>query len=82
MGSPFLTNREEFESTNLGEPVRTGGKFRESSSEGEQALDVVVPYCTVGFRSGQYAKKLVDWGCVKVALSAGFPFRILVAGTD
>lgn len=60
----FPTNREEFESSNLGEPIRTGRKFQESSGDGEQAwdVDVVVPYCTVGFRSGRYAKKLMGLG--------------------
>lgn len=56
--------REDFESSKQGEPVRTGGKFQESSGEGEEAWDVVVPYCTVGYRSGEYAKKLIDLGCV------------------
>lgn len=56
--------REEFERSKQGEPMRTGGKFQQSSSEGEEAWDVVVPYCTVGYRSGQYAKKLMDLGCV------------------
>lgn len=54
--------REEFESSSLGEPARTGGKFQGSSGEGDETCDVVVPYCTVGYRSGQYAKKLMDLG--------------------
>eukprot|EP00903_Cladosiphon_okamuranus_P016718 g15410.t1 len=65
--------REEFESSNLGEPVRTGKKFLASFSDGEQAwdVDVVVPYCTVGFRSGQYAKKLMGLGYPSVKNSEG-----------
>lgn len=60
-------NREAFEKTPLGEPVRAGKNFQESSSslEGENGRDVVVvPYCTVGYRSGVYAKKLLNLGCV------------------
>ena len=62
----WCNNRESFEKTPLGEPVRTGKNFQESSSslEGENGRDVVVvPYCTVGYRSGVYAKKLLNLGC-------------------
>ncbi|CBN76442.1 bile Acid:Na+ symporter family [Ectocarpus siliculosus] len=63
--------REEFENSSLGEAARTGKKFRERSGEGEEAWGVVAPYCTVGFRSGQYAKKLVDLGYPSVRNSEG-----------
>eukprot|EP00752_Nemacystus_decipiens_P001245 g1244.t1 len=74
--------REEFESSDLGEAVRTGGKFQQSSGEGEQAWDVVVPYCTVGFRSGQYAKKLVDSGYPSVKNSEGVVLWTHEIGSD
>ncbi|CAM9184401.1 unnamed protein product [Pylaiella littoralis] len=66
-----LTLSEDFESSKQGEPVRTGGKVQESSGEGEEAWDVVVPYCTVGYRSGEYAKKLIDLGYPSVKNSEG-----------
>ncbi|CAM9404337.1 unnamed protein product, partial [Hapterophycus canaliculatus] len=60
-----------FESSSLGEPARIGGKFQDILSEGEGTCDVVVPYCTVGFRSGQYAKKLMKLGYPSVKNSEG-----------
>ncbi|CAM9743291.1 unnamed protein product [Scytosiphon promiscuus] len=62
---------EDFESSNLGEWVRTGQQFQSISGEGDGACDVVVPYCTVGYRSGQYVKKLVDLGYPSVKNSEG-----------
>ncbi|CAM9898962.1 unnamed protein product [Ectocarpus sp. 12 AP-2014] len=62
---------QEFENSSLGEAARTGKKFQERSGEGGEAWGVVAPYCTVGFRSGQYAKKLVDLGYPSVRNSEG-----------
>ena len=55
-------HREVFEKSSMGEPARTGIHYEESYGGGGDDWDVVVPYCTAGYRSGQYAKKLMDLG--------------------
>ncbi|CAM9115724.1 unnamed protein product [Ascophyllum nodosum] len=66
-------SRDAFESSRLGESAKTGVKFQDSSPsrEEENKWDVVVPYCTVGYRSGLYAKKLLDLGYPAVRNSEG-----------
>ena len=49
----------------MGESARTGTHYEESDAGYGGAgndWDVVVPYCTAGYRSGLYAKKLIDLG--------------------
>lgn len=59
-----VETRETFERSRLGASAANGGKFQESAAGGKEGdgWDLVVPYCTVGYRSGQYAKKLLDLG--------------------
>ena len=60
---PLHVCREQFENSRLGEAAHSSEKFREHSAEDGTAAgegEIIVPYCTVGYRSGQYAKKLQD----------------------
>ncbi|CAN0412274.1 unnamed protein product, partial [Laminaria digitata] len=63
--------REAFEKSSLGESVRTGTRYQESQGGAGDDWDVVVPYCTVGYRSGVYAKKLLDLGYPSVRNGEG-----------
>eukprot|EP00904_Undaria_pinnatifida_P009843 jgi/Undpi1/598/HiC_scaffold_10.g04062.m1 len=63
--------KDVFENSSLGESARTGIHYQESYGGAGDDWDVVVPYCTVGYRSGQYAKKLIDLGYPSVRNSEG-----------